>query len=219
VTLFIILLSVLTWLNYTNRSLPISATSLTHGSYTLNGIIEHFPKTPKGQLIKDGLDLPKKEPLVFIFGSGPGTFLSVAANSRTPKDTLKVMMAYTRESVRISSKLPDFIKPFTTWIKYKYGKSYLLFKDYGSTIYDWGGSFLNIYFEMGIIGLAIIFWFFYYLARLITKIDYKHKTFMISTVVLFFMINFIASWLDQQNFMIFQSILFATFLKTTNTKF
>jgi len=210
-TLFFCLITY--WFMSTNRALPISATSLTYSTYTYDGIIKHFPQTPKGQLIKNAIALPQNDPLVFIFGSGPGTFLSVAANSRTPKDSLKYMMTYTREYVKTSSKLPIFVEPFTSWIKYKYGQIYFSFNDFGSSIYDWSGSFLNIYFEMGIIGLTLIIFLFWALLKSVKHNARQNKTIVFSLVIFFFLINFVCSWLDQQNFVILQSIFLASLIK------
>jgi len=148
------------WVIFTDGSLPISDAAMRDKNFNVMNISELFMDSPKAMLVKNAIALPGNDPLVFIIGSGPGTFLSRAANSRAPVDLGKRSVSYGRQIVRSNSKLPGFLPPFESRIKKKYGRDYQNLAAGLGSLHYWGSSLLNVLFETGIVGLLLFLGFF-----------------------------------------------------------
>ena len=125
--------------------------------------------TVRGRILTEALNMPKDDIKIFLIGSGPGTFLSRAANSRAYNvmdKTVTVASGY--EQIEVESNLPSFIPPFTPAAMAKYAS--FIFNiptsTYLGTFSDWRSSLMSLYFEFGIIGFIIFASFFIALIKI-----------------------------------------------------
>jgi len=123
-------------------------------------VISDIKAGAAGQLWTKTFDLFRIEPTVFLIGSGPGTCLSRAANSRAFDTMNKKEMAFgaNNEVVEVESKLPPFIKAKTSWVTKKH-IAYLFSSRWYGSLYDYRSSIISFIWEFGIFGFAILVWF------------------------------------------------------------
>jgi hypothetical protein len=198
-----IIIIILSWYNFTNGIIPLSGLVLNDVNFTVEKIYKKFSESPKAELLANAVTLPKTDPLVFLIGSGPGTFLSRAASSITVLEKKRVLMTPTGNKILVDSKLPGFLPFKTSWIKLKYGMSYFADNDIISALYNNKSSMINIYYEFGILGLCLFIGFFIYLnikyfrARLN---DDKSSVFCFTLFI--FLLSLIEFWFEQPTFQI-----------------
>jgi hypothetical protein len=185
--------------------LPISVLTIHSNKYNMKKVNTAFTNSAKHQLAKASLALPFEEPLTFLIGSGPGTFISRAAylQFNLGKDTAFVFNE-SREKFSLSTKLA--IKD--TWIKKKYAPSafYENF-DPGSYLNRRSGLY-SIYFEIGVIGLALFFLFYFGIFKSALKnisgLSDVSSRIIIALIPLFFIINYFSHWCEYHNYCIIQ---------------
>jgi hypothetical protein len=152
------------WFVFTDGLLPLSELAVRTKRYNLVGVSRQFSTSAKARLIRSAAALPANDPLVFFIGSGPGTFLSRAASSRTPARRGRAYGSYGWQRKFAESYLPGFILPYESWIRKKYWQDGLVDPQLGS-LYNWNSSLFNMVFETGIVGVLLFAWFFLKLAR------------------------------------------------------
>ncbi len=152
-----------------------------------------FTESAKYQLFEKTLKLPINEPIVFLIGSGPGTFLSRAANSRAFDTMNKTSSTGGGNSVEVESKLPSFITAQTSWVTMEYAVMYFNQIWYG-TLFDYRSSLISLFWEFGIVGFSFFALFFYKIIKNLNKAKEKFKflkpdAFFIQAFILFFFLN------------------------------
>lgn len=158
-----------------------------------------------GQLWAKTLNLYSLEPWVFYIGSGPGTVLSRAANSRAFDTMKKVNDVYgvNTNVEQVESKLPSFIPAKTSWVTKKHIKN-LFQVDWNGSLYDYRSSIVSYIWEFGIIGIILISLYIYLMygrvryiiASMINK-EYKYESLSYFSLVIFFLLNaFVAYYFE-----------------------
>ncbi|MHA1381825.1 MAG: hypothetical protein ACTSRG_25930 [Candidatus Helarchaeota archaeon] len=173
-------------------------------------IIENISKSAKYSLLGSTILLPFNEPFIFFIGSGPGTFLSRAANSRAYNIMEKRIPLGAGESVEVESKLPSFIPPFTSWVTYKYA-SHLFYIDWAGTLMDYRGNLISFLWEFGIVGFTFFILFFVKYSKKKKEQNKKNNfeyLFLTSFIIFFFLNSFLAYYFEYP----YSQILFWSFL-------
>lgn len=172
-----------------NANIPISAKASVDASF----IIDRFQETAKYGIYEKSFLLASNEPLVFFIGSGPGTFLSRAANSRAYDTMEKKASTGGGTSVEVESKLPSFIPPHTSWITHKYAVEYFG-KDWMGTLFDYRSSLVSLYWEFGVVGFLFFLAFF---RKIITNLNnlknqikyYQTDALFLSSFIIYYLLN------------------------------
>jgi hypothetical protein len=143
----------------------LSATEFGEATTTLGSLVDGFWITSRGQVLSATIELPYREPLVFFGGSGPGTFLSRAANSRAYDVMQKSEFDPVGGEREVRSKLPAVIPPFTSWITKKYALDVIHWSTFEERIWQsgwvrWTSSLTSFMWEFGIIGFALFLAFY-----------------------------------------------------------
>jgi hypothetical protein len=152
-----------------------------------------FTDSAKYQLYEKTIKLPFNEPLVFLFGSGPGTFLSRAANSRAFDTMDKKTSTGGGSSVEVESKLPSFIPAHTSWVTKEYAVMYFG-QDWFGTLLDFRSSLVSLFWEFGVIGFVFFILFFYKIIHLMNRAKRKFKflkpdALFIQSFIVFYFLN------------------------------
>ena len=203
-----------------DKPIPISILTIHSQSYNFNTVNTDFFNSPKYQLLQTTLRLPFYEPLTFLIGSGPGTFLSRAAfiqNTMSKNDTQTSYNFGREKSIPLSKiALKD------TWIRDKYAKfSFKKEFDQGS-LFNRRSGLISIYFELGVIGLILFILFHVGIIKIglqgngIQK--KKHDMALIVLPILFFAINYFSYWCEYQNYSILQYGILGILLAQTSEK-
>lgn len=201
---FGILLVILFIFTTTSGPLPISVLTMYSNEYNLEKVNAAFINSPRHQLIKAAVKLPSEEPLTFLIGSGPGTFISRAAFLQFNVglgDSVK--LNYGRE------KLPFYsgIALKNTWMRNKYAPAAFYDNHDPGSYYNRRTGLLSIYFELGIIGfmLFILFHAGIFKSALNNIREQNHyNNVLIPLIIFFFLINYFAYWCEYQNYGIIQ---------------
>src|SRR6266576_192396 len=152
--------------------LVLSSSGFGEVTTTPRTLLDGFWITPRGQILSATLYLFREEPQVFLIGSGPGTFLSRASNSRAydtmQKNEFDQVGGGNRE---VTSKLPVIIPPLTSWITKKYALDVIHWSTFEelpwqSGLARWPSSVTSVVWEFGIFGAGLLFLFY---ARLVAK--------------------------------------------------
>lgn len=148
----------------------LSPIGVQDASATLEGILEGFWLTPRGKVTEATLELPRTEPRVFLIGSGPGTFLSRAANSRAYDTMQKSEYDLVGGQREVASKLPGFIPPFTSWVMRRYALEVVHWSTYEAQTWQtglmrWVSSLTSFLWEFGLLGFGILMYFYLRLFR------------------------------------------------------
>lgn len=156
-------------------------------------VLDQFRETAKYDLYEKSFMLPYNEPFVFLIGSGPGTFLSRAANSRAYDTMEKKSSIGGGQSVEIESKLPSFIPPHTSWITHKYAVEYFNIVWFG-TLFDYRSSIISLYWEFGIIGFSLFLLFFLSVITYMNKAKERFENLQtdalfLGSFILFYLLN------------------------------
>lgn len=156
-------------------------------------IVYRFTDSAKYQLYEKTILLPFNEPLVFLIGSGPGTFLSRAANSRAFDTMNKRASAGAGEGVEIDSKLPAFIPAHTSWITKKYAVQYF-YQSWFGTLFDYRSSIISLFWEFGIFGFSLFLIFFGKVIAIMNRMkstysQLKPDAFFIQAFIVFYFLN------------------------------
>jgi hypothetical protein len=153
------------WERMMRVPLILSAAHLGEAAVPLGAALEGFWLTPRGRVLEATLALPKAEPLVFAVGSGPGTFLSRAANSRAYDTMQKLVHDQVGGQREVRSKLPGFIPPFTSWVMRKYALDVIHWSTFEqapwqSGLVRWVSSLTSLFWEFGLVGFVILLTFY-----------------------------------------------------------
>lgn len=190
IALVIFAASLLISFNYIKtQNLRLSA----HANMDMTNVINLMMEGAKYQLLEKTFYLPKNEPLVFLIGSGPGTFLSRAANSRAYDLMNKKIDLGGAVFVETESNLPSFIPPKTSWITKKYASQYFNII-WGGTLFNIQSSLMSLFWEFGIIGFAIFIFFLYKNNVFISfysnaNLKFKYKSVFIKNFILFYIFD------------------------------
>tara|TARA_R110002050_G_scaffold300685_1_gene471525 strand:- start:1065 stop:2513 length:1449 start_codon:yes stop_codon:yes gene_type:complete len=152
-----------------------------------------FVDSAKFQLLLQTIALPKTDPLVFFFGSGPGTFLSRSANSRAYDTMEKKVNVGGGTSVQVDSKLPSFIEAKTTWVTHKYATRYF-YTLWQGTLFDYRSSLISLFWEYGIVGFSLFIAFFASIISFLHKASKKIKglsapNLFLQSFILYYFVN------------------------------
>lgn len=196
---FVVLLSV--WILLSNGVMPISTLVVNDANYNIINLSKQFLDSPKARIIESGLKLPQTEPLAFFFGSGPGTFLSRASNARVPVEQGKSAVTYGHSISKSHSKLPSFISEFESSIRKKYGKEYYIDVPWQGSFFDWRSSFINVYFEFGVIGIVLFIFYFIY-QNLYSKKNRDILATVFSLTIFMLLLSFFELWYEQAAFQV-----------------
>lgn len=201
------------------KPLPLSLLTLNTSKYNLNRLNAKFKDSPREKLIEAAVKLPFEEPLVFLIGSGPGTFTSRAAylQFNLANSSNDITYNYGREKINFTSK---FAKK-DTWIRSKYAKDAFYDKiDLGS-LFNRRTGLISIYVELGIVGLGIFIFFHFYLIKSVLKEKNLPKTNLMLAVipltVLFLSINYFSYWCEYPNYCIIQYGILSLLLSEFNS--
>lgn len=215
----ILALLVILFFSTPEKPLPLSLLTLNTYKYNLNRLNAKFNDSPRHKLIQGAVKLPKEEPLVFLIGSGPGTFISRAAylQFNIANFSNGITYNYGREKINFTSK---FAKK-DTWIRNKYAKDTFYDRiDLGS-LFNRRTGLISIYFELGIVGLGIFIFFHFYLIKSVLKEKDLPKTNLMLAVipltVLFLSINYFSYWCEYPNYCIIQYSILSLLLSEFNT--
>jgi hypothetical protein len=194
------------WFVSTDGLLPLSELAVRTKRYNLVGVSRQFSTSAKARLIRSAAALPANDPLVFFIGSGPGTFLSRAASSRTPARKGRAYGSYGWQRKFADYYLPGFIRPYESWIKKKYWRDGLVDPQLGS-LFNWNSSLFNMLFETGIVGLLLFAWFFLDLARRAARAREGEtgvfsRLAVIALAMFFFLMSLNELWYEQPTFQI-----------------
>lgn len=160
-----------------------------------------FLSSAKFQLLLETINLPTNEPVVFLIGSGPGTFLSRAANSRAYDTMDKASSTGSGSGANVESNLPSFIQPHTSWVTRKYAVKYFQTNWFG-TLYDYRSSLISLFWEFGVIGFSLFLMFF---GMIIKKMNYLKERipkfgsdalFLQSLIVFYFLNSVLAYYFE-----------------------
>lgn len=211
----------LLWLNFSDRKLPISIISFKENVYHLEDYSNTFLVNKKADLVKLAIKSFKSDPLVAFIGGGPATFLSYSSVFK------KNIYISSKESSKkgliqeFRKRLYHLYEPADSWLKIKYvGKEYET--QPMSSMYDWRSSIINIFFELGLVGIIILMYLIFYFFTLALTTYKKLKT---ESLVIFILIGFIlflfyiSNWAESTKFgIIVYSYLgyFSALVKTIN---
>lgn len=186
--------------------IPISILTLKSQEYNLNEVNLKFMNSPKDQLLKAVFKLPLEEPFTFIFGSGPGTFLSRA-------DYIQYTMAQKNKIVKFNEGREELnfkstIAVRDTWIRKKYAKTLFESNYDPGSFYNRKSGLISMYFELGIIGLGLFFFFYFQMAKkTITNPRFENDNDYRAIAILcflFIIMNYFTHWFEYQNYSIIQ---------------
>lgn len=205
---FLIILSLLLmligWYNLTDRYLYFSALAVKTEAFQYESLKELFTKySAKYSLIKDALNTPINDPNIFIIGSGPGTFLSRAANSLSYSN--KYVDRH-QKKFALKKKLINTFGDKTSWAKEKYGYYYFDESKMRGSLFIFGSSFINIFYELGIIGLFLFLFFFIWQFIMIRQLRFNYS--FIAITFLIVLMSFPAQWYEIAYFQIFTFSMF-----------
>lgn len=160
-----VVLILASWPRIMQKNLVLSVASIGEAALPVGDILDGFWLTPRGRILEETFELPKSDLRVFILGSGPGTFLSRAANSRAYDTMQKSVYDQVGGGREVESKLPGFIPPFTSWITRKYALDVVHWSTYDAATWQsglvrWVSSLTSFFWEFGIMGFAILLFFY-----------------------------------------------------------
>lgn len=191
-------------------NLPISILSFKNADISLTNIVNTFKGSEKMQIIKDAASLPFDEPLTFIIGSGPGTFLSrTTLLKKYMADGHSYNLYGAKDSVG-SNTLHKLFAPADTRLEKKYNFADLKGMSKISSVYDWKSSVLSFYFEFGIISVLTVIYFLYKLfKKILNKENRANYNYILFGFLMLFIlaISFFNYWQEYTNYLIIQSAL------------
>jgi len=187
----------------TNFNLPMSHVAVKYKDFGIIDLERRFKTTQKFEMLKNLASLPKNDLNVFLIGAGPGTFLSQAGNFRMPKKENEFFVTLGGQNIKVSKYFNSKI----SWVKTKYGQFYLQQPLSSSAFSDWRSSYINLVFELGIIGLG--FYLLFYLANIKIAFDAKLKEdkkqisiLLAALGILFLLLPLMELWAEYHNYLI-----------------
>ena len=203
-----------------SHSIPISLLTVRSNTYNLNQVNATFINSPKDQLLRAVFKLPMEYPFTFIFGSGPGTFLSradfIQHNMGNGGKTIKYNEG--RENLSLDTR----IAVRDTWIRNTYAKSFFESDFDPGSFYNRKSGLISIYFEMGIIGLILFVLFYLRIMKNALKNEAALKNSdnraAAALCILLIMVSYFSYWSEYQNFCIIQYGVMGILLAQTSEK-
>ena len=190
-------------LSRTNFNLPISHVAVKYKDFGISDLERRFKTTQKYEMLKNLVSLPKNDLNVFLIGAGPGTFLSQAGNFRMPKKENESFATLGGQNIKVSK----FFNSKISWVKTKYGQFFLEHQQSSSAFSDWRSSYINLVFELGIIGLGLYLLFYImnikiaFISRL--KENKKQLSILLAALGIFFLLMpLMELWAEYHNYLI-----------------
>ncbi|MGH2396399.1 MAG: hypothetical protein ACRDFW_05305 [bacterium] len=161
----LLVLVVASWQRVLQTPVILSTAGVGEAVTSVEALFQGFWLTPRGQVLDATLSLPQTEPRVFLLGSGPGTFLSRAANSRAYDTMQKGVYDQLGGELEVTSKLPKWIPPFTSWITRKYALDVIHWstfeeQSWQSGLVRWVSSLNSFFWEFGLVGFLMLMFFY-----------------------------------------------------------
>lgn len=188
------------------KPIPISILTIHPNSYNFEKVNTEFQSSPKYKLLSAAVHLPVEEPLAFLIGSGPGSFISRAAllQFNLSNQENRKIYNYGRENVFFTSS----IALGDTWMRSKYAKDAFPDNFDPGSLFNRRSGLISLFFELGIIGLSLFAWFHLGIIKSLlnkkTPANNKYKVEIILLVILFFTINYFSYWCEYPNYLIVQ---------------
>lgn len=192
-------------------NLPVSVLSFKYEGMSIHNTLENFTHSQKYAIIKKAAVLPFDEPLTFLIGSGPGTFLSRTSMLKKYFAAGHTYNLYgARDSVRTDYAAKLFA-PADTRLEKKYNFAEIKGKNVMSAAFDWKSSVLSFYFEFGIISVLVIIYFLYRMFLFMLKpVNRQNYNIPLIVFMLLFIvgISFINYWQEYSNYLMVQNLIF-----------
>lgn len=198
-------------------NLPISILSFSYNDNGIYNSVKNFKNSQKFEILKKAVTLPVDEPLTFIIGTGPGTFLSRTSLLKKYFVEGHTYNLYGEKDTVNTSFLASLFPPANTRLEKKYNFASIKGMSTMSSVFDWKSSILSFYFEFGIISILAILYFLYRMFLFMLKSNNKqnYNIPLIALMLLFILgISFINYWFEYSNAtIIFNFILANSFSK------
>lgn len=191
-------------------NLPISILSFKNEDISIINIVNRFKGSEKMQIIKHAAALPFDEPLTFIIGSGPGTFLSRTSLLKKYMADGHTYSLYSAKDSVGSSTLNKLFAPADTRLEKRYNFAEIKGNNNLGVFYDWKSSMLSFYFEFGVISILTVIYFLYKLFKKVlnkeNRVNYNYI--LLGFLMLFIIaISFFNYWQEYTNYVIIQNSL------------
>lgn len=190
------------WYTFSNRNLPISIMMWQGYGLSLDGVLNSFNQSARGQLIQEAIKLPLEDPVRFLIGSGPGTFLSHCSRLDGYINNNREFINYGFKEKNLRSTLTISLFPKTSWITKKFETTILSNNKFTGSLYDTRSSMFSIFFEFGVVGLILLAYMFFKAAYIPTG---SLSPILISVVFLLFAVSFFELWLERPHYGIMTS--------------
>ncbi len=152
------------WIFFTPGKLPLSAHHANLEYFQLPKISAAFFASPKIRLVRLGAGRLAADPVKFIIGTGPGTFISKAAN-------LKHYLAEGK-NIRSFAGLWAGLPWLDAWLEPVYTRQQLQYQELlkveayrTGNLFSSKSTLLAVWHETGLIGLLLLLYFFLNLSR------------------------------------------------------
>lgn len=197
------IVAVFVWLFIFNGRIPISTLTSSEENYTLSSVLGNYSEMPKAKLFTSYIKLPFSDPLLFFIGSGPGTFISRASLLKYHISNEGTHLSITGKREKLIIPSGSIFLPVRTNLQNKFANIYDA-KRFES-FYNKKSTLFATMYEAGIIGFALLGWFFY---RIWTCVEKKNKIIILSFIILIMFISYFNYWLEQTSFTIAVYLLF-----------
>lgn len=196
-TISILFLLVVSFLLYHfNAKIYLSVLSIEKQNFRVQNFIDNFNNMPRGKLLYAACRLPQNDINTFIFGAGPGTFMSRATEKRSIEKYNIWLREFDGPFKSISNIYRQAIIFKDTWIQKRYVDNEAQNKLYATSIFSNNGGLLSFYFELGIVGIIILLYFLFK----ISDIDNDPMKFVTSIVFFSLFIYAFGNWLEFPNY-------------------